>query len=320
MSFISVLFALLLEQARPLGRGNPIHAALRSWVRFCSRNLDAGKPLHGWLAWGLAVGGPSAMALLIYWSLDFWGGGFLALLWSALVLYASLGFRQFSFHFTEIRDALANDDDALARTLLAQWQHIDTQSWSRSEVIGRVIELSVLAAHRHVFGVLAWFSVLAALGFGPMGAVLYRLAEFVNRYWQFKSQTLQQPVSLALQTNASAAWHWIDGLPARMTVLGFAVVGNFEEAIDGWRRYAAQSGTDNDGLVLAATAGAVNIQIGPVNATRSPATAGSTSATGFSLRPPPELAHMAILVGLVWRTVVMWLVLLALLTLARLIA
>ena len=320
MSFISVLFALLLEQARPLGRGNPIHAAMRSWVRFCSRNLDAGKPLHGWLAWGLAVGGPSAMALLIYWSLDFWGGGFLALVWSALVLYASLGFRQFSFHFTEIRDALANDDDALARTLLAQWQHIDTQSWSRSEVIGRVIELSVLAAHRHVFGVLAWFSVLAALGFGPMGAVLYRLAEFVNRYWQFKSQTLQQPVSLALQTNASAAWHWIDGLPARMTVLGFAVVGNFEEAIDGWRRYAAQSGTDNDGLVLAATAGAVNIQIGPVNATRSPATAGSTSATGFSLRPPPELAHMAILVGLVWRTVVMWLVLLALLTLARLIA
>ena len=63
MSFISVLFALLLEQARPLGRGNPIHAAMRSWVRFCSRNLDAGKPLHGWMAWGLAVGGPSAMAL-----------------------------------------------------------------------------------------------------------------------------------------------------------------------------------------------------------------------------------------------------------------
>ncbi|HSN80622.1 MAG TPA: cobalamin biosynthesis protein CbiB, partial [Rhodoferax sp.] len=118
-----MLFALLLEQARPLGRGNPIHAAMRSWVRFCSRNLDAGKPLHGWMAWSLAVGGPSAMALAIYWSLDFWGGGVLALLWSALVLYASLGFRQFSFHFTEIRDALANDDDALARTLLAQWQH-----------------------------------------------------------------------------------------------------------------------------------------------------------------------------------------------------
>lgn len=320
MSFISVLFALLLEQARPLSRGNAIHAAMRSWVRFCSRNLDAGKPLHGWLAWGLAVLGPSALAMLVYWSLDFWFGWPLALLWSALVLYASLGFRQFSFHFTEIRNALANDDDALARTLLAQWQNIDVQSWSHSDMIGRVIELSVLAAHRHVFGVLVWFSVLAALGFGPMGAVLYRLAEFVVRYWQHKSEALQQPISQALKTNARVAWHWVDTLPARITVLGFAVVGNFEEAIDGWRRYAEQSGTDNDGLLLAATAGAINVQLGAVHATHLPASAEVTAAQGSSLRPPPELAHLAILVGLVWRAVVMWLVLLALLTLARLIA
>lgn len=318
MSLISVLFALLLEQARPLGRGNPIHAAMRAWVRYCSRNLDTGQPLHGWLAWGLAVGVPSGLSLLIYWSLAFWLGWPLAVLWSALVLYASLGFRQFSFHFTEVRDALANDDDALARSLLAQWQHIDTQSWSRSDIIGHVIEYSVLAAHRHVFGVLAWFSVLAAFGLGPMGAVLYRLAEFVTRYWKHKSKTLEQPVSLALQTNAQKAWHWIDSLPARMTVLGFAVVGNFEEAIDGWRRYAAQSNADNDGLVLAATAGAINIQLGTPYAADTPANTGLPS--GASLRPPPELAHMAILVGLVWRAVVMWLVLLALLTLARLIA
>jgi adenosylcobinamide-phosphate synthase len=33
----------------------------------------------------------------------------------------------------------------------------------------------------------------------------------------------------------------------------------------------------------------------------------------------PELAHLAVIVGLVWRTVVMWMVLLALLTLARLL-
>jgi len=33
----------------------------------------------------------------------------------------------------------------------------------------------------------------------------------------------------------------------------------------------------------------------------------------------PELAHFRSIVGLVWRTVVMWLVLLALLTLARLL-
>jgi adenosylcobinamide-phosphate synthase len=34
---------------------------------------------------------------------------------------------------------------------------------------------------------------------------------------------------------------------------------------------------------------------------------------------PPELAHLRSVVGLVWRSVVLWMVLLALLTLARLL-
>ena len=33
-----------------------------------------------------------------------------------------------------------------------------------------VIEHSVLSAHRHVFGVFAWYSLLTALGLGPAGA------------------------------------------------------------------------------------------------------------------------------------------------------
>jgi adenosylcobinamide-phosphate synthase len=317
MSFISVLFALLLEQARPLSRGNPIHAGMRTWVRWCTRNLDAGKPLHGWLAWGFAVGGPTLLSLLVYWLLVVFVGWPLAVLWSALVLYASLGFRQFSFHFTQIRDALADGDEPLARSLLADWQQIEAQAWSRSDMIGKVIEFSVLASHRHVFGVLAWFSVLAAFGLGPTGAVLYRLSEFVARYWRHQSETHLQSVSAALQNIAQTAWVVVDWLPARVTALGFAVVGNFEEAIDGWRRYAEQSGAQNDGMLLAATAGALNIQL------TASAVGDHVMAPNMperrSQRPAPELAHLAIVVGLVWRAVVMWIVLLALLTLARLL-
>jgi adenosylcobinamide-phosphate synthase len=308
MSFISVLFALLLEQARPLGPGNPIHAGMRAWVRWCARNFDTNRPQHVWLAWSLAVGLPSVLALLVYWLLLTLAVWPLAMLWSALVLYASLGFRQFSFHFTQIRDALAQGDETLARALLASWQQIDTQELQHGHLIGRVIEASVLASHRHVFGVLAWFSVLAAFGFGPTGAVLYRLGEFVARYWQFKSLSQQQPVSETLQKSAYLAWTLIDWLPARITALGFAVVGNFEEAIDGWRQDAAQSESNNDSLMLAATAGAVNLQL-----------KRATSNPDATQRPTPELAHLAIVVGLVWRAVVLWVFLLALLTLARLL-
>jgi len=322
MSFISVLFALLLEQARPLVRGNLIHAAMRAWVRWCTRSLDAGQPLHGWLAWGVAVVGPAAVALIIYWLLNYFVGWPLAVAWSALVLYTSLGFRQFSFHFTQIRDALADGDDALALRLLADWQQLETRDMPRSEMIGKVIEFSVLAAHRHVFGVLAWFSVLAAFGLGPTGAVVYRLGEFVARYWRHQSEAHHQPVSAALQKDALQAWAWMDWLPARVTAIGFAVVGNFEEAIDDWRRYAQRGSANADGVVLAATAGAVNIHLRGLDGRMSTQPASSVLPLEEDVcaeRPQPELSHLATVVGLVWRTVVMWVVLLALLTLARLL-
>ena len=322
MSFISVLFALLLEQARPLARGNPIHIAMRVWIRWCARTFDTGKSVHGWMAWGLAVVGPAVGALVVYWLLCVFVAWPLAVFWSVLVLYATLGFRQFSFHFTQIRDALVNDDNALAMRLLADWQRIDTNDLTQSEVIGEVIRFSVLAAHRHVFGVLVWFSLLAAFGLGPTGAVLYRLSEFVARYWHHHSESHHQPISAALLRNAQQAWGWIDWLPARVTAIGFAVVGNFEEAINGWRHYALLGAANNDSMVLAATAGALNIDLSGTGAPASVSTYDSPSQSDdavSTVRPQLELAHLATVVGLVWRSVVLWMVLLALLTLARLL-
>jgi adenosylcobinamide-phosphate synthase len=40
------------------------------------------------------------------------------------------------------------------------------------------------------------------------------------------------------------------------------VVGSFEEAIEGWRFHAQRFPNDNDGVVLAATAGAINVRLG----------------------------------------------------------
>ena len=56
-----------------------------------------------------------------------------AVLWSIAVLYVTLGFRQFSHHFTDIRDALDEGDEPLARSLLAHWQGVDSAELPRSE-------------------------------------------------------------------------------------------------------------------------------------------------------------------------------------------
>ena len=324
MSFFAILLALLIEQVRPLGRGNLIHQALRYWTRWVSRSFDAGQPQHGWVTWGLTVLGPTLAALAVHWALMIWLGWPAAALWNVAILYVTLGFRQFSHHFTNIRDALERGDEDLARQLLAQWQDVDASELPRSEIVRHVIEYSVLSAHRHVFGVLGWYSLLAAVGLGPAGAVVYRMSEFASRYWQHQSKSQKSPVSPALQTAARQAWMSVDWLPARVTALGFAVVGSFEDAIDGWRNHAQRFPEDNDGVILAATSGAVNLRLG--GEPLKPAHAGTLAVDampttdGFSTPGrPPELAHLAQIVGLVWRSVVMWMVLLALLTLARLL-
>jgi adenosylcobinamide-phosphate synthase len=344
MSFLAVLFALIIEQARPLARGNWIHATFRRWARWTSRSLDAGQPHHGWIAWTVAVAVPAVVTLLIHWAL--WRISFiLAFIWSVAILYVTLGFRQFSHYFTDIRDALDDGDEAAARELLAQWRQVDASELPRSEIVRHVIEYSVLAAHRHVFGVLGWFSILAALGLGPAGAVLYRMSEFVARYWRHKSKSLAsagEGASPALQAAAGRAWAIIDYVPARVTSLGFAVVGSFEDAIDAWRSYTqsfpadapAASEARNDGVILAATSGAVNVRLGgevlrPVFASDASQgfqaaglngpMEGSPSATQPLSGREPELPHLRSIVGLVWRSVVLWMVLLALLTLARLL-
>jgi len=305
MSFLAILFALLLEQARPLGEGNPVHQGVRGWVRWVLRNLDAGKPQHGWLAWWVAVVLPAALVFAVHWLLVWSLGWIAAVVWSIAILYSTLGFRQFSHHFTDVRDALLAGDEDLARKHLAQWMRIDASALPRSAIVGHVIEHSVLNAHRHVFGVFAWYSLLAGLGFGPSGAVLYRMGEFFARYANKPARPSSEPVSASVQTVATDAWYIMDWLPARITALGFAFVGSFEEAVDSWRQQEAHFPGDNDGVVLAATAGAVNVKLGPAD----------REGPGLT----PQTTHLRAVVGLVWRTVVMWMVFLALLSLARLL-
>jgi len=317
MSFLSLLLALLIEQARPLVRGNWVHATIQAWVSWISQTLDAGHSRLAWTTWSLAVGLPAVIAMVVHWLLIGLFGWPVAMIWSVAILYVTLGFRQFSHHFTDIRDALDVGDERLARELLAEWQQVEVGSLPRSELLRHVIEHSVLSAHHHVFGVLTWFSVLAALGFGPAGAVIYRMSDLVADTWQASPKDAKGWVSETLQNAAREAWRLVDWLPARLTAVAFAVVGNFEEAIDCWRNHAQRFPDDNDGVVLAATAGALNVRLGgeALGAAETNGSQDSESTPGRT----PEMAHLPSVVGLVWRSVVLWMVLLALLTLARLL-
>ncbi len=326
MSFFAVLFALLIEQLKPLPRDNRIHHLLVSWVGWTSRNFDAGKPHHQIVVWCVAVLSPALAVGLVYVAVREFSL-LLALAFDVGLLYLTLGFRQFSHFFTDIRDALDRGDETEARRKLADWLHLDASELPRTELLRHVIEHALLAAHRHVFGVFFWFVVLSALGLGPTGAVFYRMAEFASRYWGFRHRTLEVPANPALLELSRRVFNWIDHVPARLTAFGFAVVGNFEEAVAGWRQNAALWAQPNEGIILAAAAGAVGVQLGGsaapgVTPDRSKtfsagADAAAADAAGSTAGMPPQLGHLQSVVGLVWRSVVLWMLLVALLTLAN---
>jgi adenosylcobinamide-phosphate synthase len=321
MSFFAILLALVLEQARPLSPVNWLYTTVAHWVAWVARTFDAGVRHQAWITWGITVIGPALLTMAVHWLLEFGLGWVFAVVWNVALLYVTLGFRQFSHHFTAIREALEDGNETKARELLAEWQQVQVGNIPRSEIVRHVIEYSMIAAHRHVFGVFFWYAILSIIGLGPVGAVVYRLTELAQRRWQEPTEE-GSVVSEALQSVSARAWQAMDWLPSRMTALGFAIVGSFEDAMDGWRNHAQNFPNDNDGVILAATAGAINIRLGgaPLQAptdddTESKDTAGASSTPGRT----PEVAHFAQVVGLVWRTVIMWLVLVALLTMANLV-
>lgn len=322
MSFLAVLFALLLEQVRPLSHHNAVHTGFRAWTKWIKRSLDAGQAAHGLLVWVGAVAIPALVVGGIHLVLSHYSL-ILTFVWAVIVLYFTLGFRQFSHHFTQIRQALELGDEAAARAAFATWKRVPVESIPSTGLVRHVLAHAAMAAHRHVLGVLVCFVFFWALGLGPMGAVLYRLADYFVASCHFSSPEL--PSSASVKVVAERAWQWINHAPSRATALAFAVVGNFEEAVASWREDAATFRDSNDGVVLAATAGALNVRFGSRGGSPKTITEDPTATLGFHSRAQanvsgrePQLGHLASLVGLVWRGVVLWMLLLALLTLARL--
>ncbi len=318
MSFFAIFLALVLEQVRPLKTDNQLFSSVDRWIHWTVRTLDAGAHSQAWITWGMTVLGPASLAMLVHWLLTWGLGWWVAVLWNVALLYATLGFRQFSHHFTGIREALEDGDEQKARELLAGWQQVQVGQIPRSEIVRHVIEYSVIAAHRHVFGVFFWYAALSIIGLGPVGAVIYRLTELAQRRWQEPSADGSW-ASNALQSVSVRAWQAMDWLPSRMTALGFAIVGSFEDAMDGWRHHAQNFPQDNDGVILAATAGAINIRLGGANLKATDDEERTGSGGGSTPGRIASVSHFAQVVGLVWRTVIMWLLLLALLTMANLL-
>ena len=299
MGITAIVAALLLEQWRPLGNRKAVAAALAGWADWLENSFNAGEARHGTIAWTIAALVPVAAAAALY-AVLLWINPLAALLLDVACLYLTLGFRQFSHYFTGIQAAIRDGNVDQARELLGNWRGEPATQRSREEVIRLAIEEAIVASHRHVFGVLFWFVLLP----GPSGAILYRMACFLDRRWGGKGEFGR----FAARVRSLLEWPAV-----RLTAAAFAVVGDFEDAVYCWRTQASAWPDPSQGILLAAGAGALGVKLGmPLMELE-----GLQPRSDLGLGEAADAPHMDSTVGLLWRALVLGVFMLLLLTLAR---
>lgn len=321
---VLVLFtALALDQFRPLRAHHRLYGMLRAAAHRIRCLFDADVPSQAWLVWGLVALAPALLSWGGVALLDAWLGGFWAFLWMVLVLYAAIDFRAFGLHFTQVRNAFGTGDVARAQTALQRWSADFGDACECRLSVGSPVarsplqlqacamRLSLLHMHRCVFGVFTAFLLLAFLGFGPLGAVLFRLSGYVQRWHEDAArQALAQRASPALAAVAQQAWQVVNWLPARVTMLMFAAVGRFDEAVGAWRAGAARD-ADSDALVMATAVAAM----GQSPAMQAATLQGAAHQLLDEREPFQEedsehaAAALHALASMIWRTLVLWVLL-----------
>jgi adenosylcobinamide-phosphate synthase len=293
MTLLTLLAALLWEHLRPLRDPAPPGVLFGRYVEWLARHINAGVEKHGLLAWVAAVLLPAAGAAFVgallgdlLWPLE-WA-------WAVLVLYFCMGFKQFSFAAADLARAILRGDTQEAAEELAAWRSGPPPAAEEGAVSRAAIEAILLLSLSRLFGVLFWFILL-----GVFGALLYRLSGVCVERWQEEGAFTAWPLRIL---------HWLDWLPARAAAFSFAIVGNFQDALESWRAQAGDGRDRSAGILLASAAGALGVCLGGSVDGEEPAPPRPEPGCGEAAGPE----YLDGVVALIWRAVLLWVALLGL--------
>jgi membrane protein required for beta-lactamase induction len=179
---------------------------------------------------------------------------------------------------------LAQDAERIAQITAALTDDADAEKSPHR--LQRVLEAVLVAANDNLFAVCFWFVVL-----GPVGALLYRLAAELR---------IPRNSRAVDYTGAAERLHDIlNWAPARLFALGFALSGSLTHALEAWQPRRTLNFYENDNLIRAAGLGAMLF-----------------TPSASPLAPEEESHWVDEVRGLVGRTFLVWLTMLALITLS----
>ncbi|MCC5045236.1 hypothetical protein LLE56_19515 [Xanthomonas campestris] len=290
-TLVAVIVALALGHVLP---AQVVRLRRFEWFAQWLRRLDSYAAGRG--AWQgrygvlLALLPALAVVLLLQWLLDDVWQGFLALLFGVAVLAWTWGPRDLDRDVEAVIDA---DEPALRREAIS---HLQAAGGSVHEDAPSLVEAVVVNGLRRWFAVLWWFLLL-----GPFGAVLYRLTALA----------VESPVSVLLPPRNLAGARWLlaalEWPVAQLMTVSMALVGNFDTVFRAWREAHGNRWSLEPHFLGAVGRASVSAEL------REEARDYTDSGLVPVWRRLPEVRDA---MSLVWRVLLLWMVILALLVIA----
>lgn len=168
---------------------------------------------------------------------------------SLLMLYFAIGHRSLHDHARPVARALQNQNEDEARRLAGFMVSRDSAAL---DIPAAAIESVLENGNDGVFGALFWFAVA-----GGAGALLYRLANTLDAMWGYRNERY-----LHFGWAAARLDDLLNFIPARLTALTYALLGQTRQALNCWRTQASAWDSPNAGPVMAAGAGALGVILG----------------------------------------------------------
>lgn len=283
MSFLAALLALILDQwlrhLEPVRGPRWLHAYAEAFEPF-ARSADPARATAGALFIVLI---PAVIALFLGDVLTHIWAGF-GFVYAVVLFLFCLGPKDLHAETELYIEAVQVGDEPRAAALAAGLLHgsAPKDPTERTEAVTRAV---LREANERQFAVLFWFALL-----GPAGALLYRSADVLRRDPGAKA-------SGEFRTAAGRMHGVLAWLPAHLTAMGYALAGSFEDAVSDLRSYYSSCNlhffqVSNDVLMCTG--------LGALRA-----------ATGQEA----GVARLKSALGLVRRTLFIWLVIYALITL-----
>lgn len=250
-----LITALLLD--RFLGEPKSWHPLVwfGHWVDGCRKRLQSplsldqnGQRLFGVFAWCCAVFPWLIFVLCLQWTLPQW----IVTLFSIVIVYFSIGWQSLREHALDIITPLHQGDLARARVAVGHIVSRDTSTLNETDIAKAGTESILENGSDAIFAPIFWFVIL-----GVPGVLLYRLSNTLDAMWGYKTKSLLHFGWFAARFDDAMNY-----IPARLVAYTYAVCGNWSSS----RRCAIRQGplwkSGNAGTVMAAGAGALDVELG----------------------------------------------------------